>query len=166
MTKTIHLNLPPALHEELKAIANELEVPITALLRLLVRWWVKQVKEGLLNPEDLLEGVVVKKSEAKGKASQGGSAATNAKTGREASVEEDEVGRSVSDEVILEKLLEIQQSIEKVKRSLEDRLIDLESQLFDLQEELKKLKARVHKLEDAYEDLVNPVHVEQIPARR
>ncbi len=158
MTKTIHLNLPPAVHKELKEIADELDIPITALLRLLIRWWLKQVKEGKLNPEDLLDGVMnageeVQPARRSARSKSSGAAA-------------EETSEEKTSEAILEKLLEIQQSIEAVKRSFEDKLVDLESQLFELQEELRKLKARVHRLEDAYEDLVNPVQVEHIPARR
>ena len=63
-------------------------------------------------------------------------------------------------DAVLEKLMQLQAQMEKLKEMFEERMIELEEQIFTLQDELRKVKAKVNRLEDAYEDLVNPVEVE------
>ncbi|AEM39081.1 hypothetical protein Pyrfu_1221 [Pyrolobus fumarii 1A] len=144
---TIHVYLPDHIHSELKRLAAKRGMRVSELVRLFI-----------------LEGLEAMKAEEGVEAEP----ARRVAEGEDGERVEARVARRQGrvDEAVLEKLMEIQVMLEKMRQSFEDRLVDLESQLFEMQEEVRKLKAKVHRLEDAYEDIVNPVHVEHVAAHR
>ena len=129
---TIHIYLPDSIYEELKKLAAERGMKITDVARLLIYDGLKRLNSGAAD-DVVPEAVQPQRREA--------------------------TAGQVND-AVLEKLMQLQAQMEKLKEMFEERMIELEEQIYTLQDELRKVKAKVNRLEDAYEDLVNPVEVE------
>ncbi len=129
---TIHVYLPDSIYEELKKKAAERGMKVTELAKLLIYEGLRRMSGGDAEAEQQVEAVRSSRREAAGQVN----------------------------EAVLEKLMQLQAQMEKMKEMFEERMIELEEQIYTLQDELRKVKAKVNRLEDAYEDLVNPVEVE------